>query len=162
MKFKVLKGTELFNKLSALDEEVNRCVRASQNLVESLGYKQFRPAYWTINGGISSIIIPGGKPAGWKNAHKDYTGEYMPAKNKGNKELLDKIAALPVVTYGSLNSLVGLDTPWGHPGFSVYDDYALINFSEKQIKSLTSTSDMIEITHSEWVALKGDGGLEED
>ena len=52
MKFKVLKGTELFNKLSDLEKEMKRCNSLAFDLIKELGYTEMRGKFNTLAGGI--------------------------------------------------------------------------------------------------------------
>jgi hypothetical protein len=150
MVFKVSKGCELYDKLKALMDRVNECDRAADALAKELGGTSCRKGYWTIGWGLSAITMPV-KPKGWKNAHRDLVGEYMPSAS--NKEVVKKINELPKVEYNDLNSLVGYHNAFGHPGINVRDDYAFLTFSDKQADKLTPVDGMVEITVTEYKRL---------
>lgn len=110
MKFKVLKGTELFDKFQALQTKMKLCNKASFNLIEELGFKEAYGKSFVLSGGFYGLIPIDGKtkPDGYSWAFNDRQGNaVMPSKNlKKNKEILDKIKNLPVVEYSELNKLV--------------------------------------------------------
>lgn len=158
MKFKVLKGTDLFKKLDDFRKEMVRCNKLAFDIVEELGYKQMRGKYNTIAGGISSIVIDGTPPANWKQVGYK---EYFPMKRKVNKELLDRIAKLPVVDGDDLNKILKYN-PFNrkdpddrrmsfHPGINWGDAYILIDVSNGN--NYKQLPDMIEILDSEFSTL---------
>ncbi len=161
MKYKVSKGTELFKKLDDFEKEMKRCNKAAFDLVEQLGYKTMRGKYATLAGGISSIVIEGTAPPLWKKCANG-SKEYFPMKRNANKELLEKIRALPIVEYDDLNKLLKYD-PWKrknaddrrisfHPGFICRKGYFLISVaSYVKYKPLPG---MVEILESEYEKLQ--------
>lgn len=112
MKYKVLPSCDLYTALTAIQLKMVECNNAANTFVKGLGYERFRLSSYrnghqVIAGGVSSIEILTGKPEGWRKAvgHK----EYMPSKLKKNKDLLDKIAALPFVTNSEITDLLKYD-----------------------------------------------------
>lgn len=161
MKFKILKGTESFDKFMALQDLISGCHKAAAAVAKKVGVKEWHPAWWAMSGGISAFVFDK-KPAGWANAfipHEDKA--YMPKKNLvSNKELLAEIRELPVVQADALNKIVKYDPGkcrsgrqiMRHPGFLIKKDYVLLTFSDYVVK-YKGTKDMIEITHTEFEKL---------
>lgn len=161
MKFKVVKGTKLFDQLVDVQKEIRRVNGEARKLVESLGYKKYWPSS-ELAGGIVAIHCPTGKPEGWAVFWKDEKHCYMPAKNKKeNKELWAKINALPVLEYSYLNDLLDYK-PLTHrtdnrvsfgPGIQWEKDYVLLEFADYVAAKYKPVKDMIEILESEYVKL---------
>lgn len=160
MKFKVLKGTELFKQLDNLKKEMNRCNKLAFDFVESLGYKSMRGKFNTLAGGLSSIIIEAGHPKDWRKCEGKH--EYFPMKRKSNKELLDKINSLPIIVDDDLNKILNFQ-PWGkrknerhlnfHPAVQWSDAVILVDVSSNYV-SYKPFADMIEILDSEYLKLQ--------
>jgi hypothetical protein len=158
MKFKILKGTVLFEKFIALINEINRCDDAALALMKELGGIHIRGEHGNLGGGIGSIKMPE-KPKDWGNSYVD--GEYMPIKNrKANKEVLEKLAALPIVKDHALNSLINYN--WKDhegrrlnftPEVNWRKDHILIAIGE-QYPRYKAVEDMVEITTTEFNTLK--------
>lgn len=169
MKFKILKGTALFEKFIALQTEMKRCNDITKATVNEMGYgTQWYKPHGSIAGGIVGFIIPSGKPTGWANAFTPNEKDaYMPKKIKANADLLKRIKELPVVTTEDFNKIIKYDwrkacgekegmgrrTVSYSPGFSVKDEYVLIDVSEAAPK-YKPIKDMVEITVSEYNKLK--------
>lgn len=163
MKFKVVKGSELFDKLTSLKKEMIRCNNAAFNLVKKLGYSRMRGRAGVLAGGISSIEIKSGQPEGWRKAYSNrVSNEYFPAKIKANKDLLDKINALPILEYDALNDLVDFD--WRdcdsrfisfNPGVYWQQKVILIDISSEYSK-YKPVEGMIEILDSEFQKIKNE------
>lgn len=163
MKFKVLKGTQLFDALTAVNKRMYEAKAEADKLVESLSINIEDTATkgYNLAGGIDAFHCPDGTPEGWKSVGESYQKLYYP-KVKGNTKLLEQIAHLPIVKYDDINILIdfhpsGYTSPAGlvwskGPGIVWAENYVLIETSEgfpyKPVK------DMIEITVSEFEALK--------
>lgn len=157
MKFKVLKGTPLFDKLSNARKEMRRCNKAALALIKELGYESGRRKGHCLSGGISCFKINGEKPKGWR---KQSDG-YFPSPIKKNAEVLAKIAALPIAEYSLINE--PLNYRWNDqeleagntfqfcPGVCWKNDYILIHIGE--LNRYAPVADMIEILDSEFKAL---------
>lgn len=163
MKFKILKGTELFQKYIDLKTEMERCDKAALMMMREVGAVSVRGDYFAVAGGISSFQFKDNKkPDGWAYAHNDSRTDFVPAKNrKANKELLDKIKALPCVTFEQFNA--PLKYNWRihdnnrisyHPGLWWKKSYILVEISD-QYSRYKPVKDMIELTTSEFNKLKG-------
>lgn len=168
MKYKVLKGTKLFNKLVDIQNEIQRCNKVARDFVEGLGYTKFRKSRYGIGGGISSIICESGKPVGWKKSYTELPNEYMPAKIKKNDTLLKAIDNLPKVDENVINKLLDYD-PWksteeSQVGYGMVinvcpevhwkKSFILIGISERYITTYKPVRNMIEIMGSEFEKLK--------
>jgi len=157
MKFKVLKGSDLYKKLDAVRKRIAECNNAALDLVNKLGYKKLRGKTSVLAGGISSIEILGGKPEGWRDNYWGVRNEYFPKKNKANKELLASIDALPIVEYDELNNILNFN--WHasetrhisfHPGIYWRKKEILISVSENY-NNYKPVKGMIEILESEFI-----------
>jgi hypothetical protein len=157
MYFKIPKSSPTGQKLTALLDRMRAANDQAQKLIESFGAVQFRPGYWAIGGGVSSIIFPEGKPEKserkhWKKGAQN--GEYLPAeRTPQGKEMTAQIEALPRVLRGDLNSILGykhlwnvVGIQWNHGG-----NYFLVNYRENW--EYDAPADAIELTHSEWKVL---------
>lgn len=163
MKFKVLKGTELFNQLTAINKRMYAAKDAADKLTASLPFKVVDTATrgYNLAGGIDAFHCPDGCPEGWKVVGESWQNLYYP-KVKGNKDLLAKISALPLIKYDDINELInfrpqGYTTPAGlawakGPGIVWAKTYVLIETSEGL--PYKPVPDMIEITVSEFDKLK--------
>jgi hypothetical protein len=169
MKYKVEKGTKLFEKLDALGDRMMEVNKAAFTLVKEMGFKEFHTAGtgFVFAGGISAVRSKT-KPEGYVYAFGPSEREaFFPKKNKANKELLAKIEALPIIKADELNTLVNFDpfadtpavTRTGgrnisfHPGISWGKEYILIEVSHHYEESYKPAKDMIEITTSEYQKL---------
>lgn len=110
MKYKVLKGTKLFNDLVAVQKKIYKVDQEALKLADSLGFKKIRGRSFAVAGGVSSFhseTQP--KDYGYTYGSKKSTTDFFPKKIKANKEILDKIKALPVVEYSEINDLLKYD-----------------------------------------------------
>lgn len=154
MYYKVPKSSPTGEQLTALRERIKSANDSALSLVQSVGAETFRPGYWAIGGGVSSIIFPAGKPdkselKHWKRGAQK--GEYLPSeRTKQGKELIAKIEALPRVLRDDLNRIVGYSHRWNVCGiqWNKDADYYLINFMENWEYQIPS--DCIELTRSEY------------
>lgn len=166
MKFKVLKGTKLFDQLTKVGEDIREADNTAYKLGKELGYKSIRGGRHVLGGGISAFQSSE-LPKGWKYAYPKSDREAVfPMNKKVNKELLDRIAALPKVEHEALNKILKFD-PWKHndkayngdgsfkiqwyPGIQWKDEYVLLDVSEYMVYK--PVKDMIEILESEYEKL---------
>lgn len=157
MFYKTNKGTTLFNKLVELKSRIDIADEAAKNIVKSMGYENFLLSD-ELAGGLQGIEIKTGRPEGWKKVYTSkYNDVYMPQKIKKNQEILDCIAALPVVKESELTSLISYR--WRdlcknnrisfYPATSWRDDAVYFKVSECA-SAYTPCDEMIEITASEY------------
>ena len=110
MKFKVLKGTTLFNKLMVLRRDMIAAEQAAADLAAEFGSDTFIASreFQVIAGGLEGIMMDN-KPATWVKAFpKHYPDVYIPAAGKPeNRDILARIAALPVVRSHDYNTIIG-------------------------------------------------------
>lgn len=166
MKFKILKGTELFNKLKALQLKCQNANKAAFDLAGEFGSKEIlpSPSINVIAGGLSGMKLDA-PPAGWKLASKYHYTTYYPKRTKANKDLIERIEALPKIKTEELNEIIGYN-PFNRsederrisfcPGvYWHYEDFILVSVAE--YVEYTPVADMIEITVSEFNKLRETG-----
>lgn len=167
MKFKVLRGTLLFEKLVNIQTRCDEAVLAADELGEKLGgthvYSRKRI---NVAGGIEAIRFSHGnepdkelwlKPDRHNNPQLFFPRNSAKCK-KLNSDVLKQINSLPVVSIKEINDVIEFKDHWvGFSNFITYGlhihkDYALIEVSEWcNYKPIT---DMIEIKISEFEELK--------
>lgn len=155
MKFVIKKGSETFDKLSALQDEMHKVHQKTAAFVEKHGATRWMST-GSLAGGFRGIRLEN-KPADWKEVHYGY---YFPKKIKKNQEVLDKIYALPTLDNSAINSIIGFGgfqitnsmRVIHKPGFCFGTDYHLIEFPEDA--EYTPNDDMEEITVSEYKRLE--------
>lgn len=164
MKFKILKGTALYNDLLALQGRINDANKAAKALSVKYGAYGYAGGRG-VGGGIRALCYRE-KPEGFKLVqHPDYY--YPKVSLKVNRGLVDEIAALPVVHNSDLNALLGfasgmtIDEATGgfrhtmSPGIRWDEmalDFALVDTGAGTCKP---HQDLIEILESEYLALQG-------
>lgn len=94
MKFKVEKGSNLHDQLTAIWAESARCNKAAQELADELGAKGIATMGRDIAGGIDAFQFDE-KPEGWKVMGEKWQNLYFPKANL--KDIRQRIADLPVV-----------------------------------------------------------------
>lgn len=104
MKFKVEKGTKTYENLLELFAKIENYNSKTRELVESLGFEEFGIAMRGRAGGLSCIRSMK-KPEGFKIVGKPSMNLYMPKAS--NKELWDKIEALPILSIDEYNEAIG-------------------------------------------------------
>lgn len=159
MVFKILAGTELYDKILAISERMREAHNASLEVVKRLGYTSYIKASDCVMGGISGIKIPDGRPYGWKRTHRNSFDDcYMPANVSKNKDLIKEIESLPVVTIGEYNKIFEYDYMdlvlankcyVVRPGFKINKDkYIVVDFG--CVYTYQPLADMVEITREEY------------
>jgi hypothetical protein len=164
MKYKILKDTPLFNSLVDMLLKMKECKKAAGDLVGELGGTgEYIPRVDVLSGGIEGIAMEN-RPEGWSRAYPNhYSGLYFPQRRlKQNKEVLQKIDALPVVEKDYFNSLVnfkqqtvetGRKIKWlNNPGIDWKKELILIDVDPDA--KYTPAAGMIEVTMSEYKALQ--------
>jgi len=161
MKYKILKGTETFDKLSALAEEIKRVEITADDLVRSVGGKTHYRSNYYLAGGVSGVVFDK-QPEGWKKLSQE--GHYMPKVK--NKELADRFKALPTLGLKLIQDITGYPSGeigenkdgqlvrFGVPGLVWEDEYVLFNASSSAPWT-PPNADFIEILESEYFQLKG-------
>lgn len=165
MRFKVLKDTELYDKLNGLQKKCNECAAASHALAVELGATAAYTTQHNRCGGADAFHFEYGKDpdkAIWmRPSRRDAPRAFYPRSGgkagKTNKELLDKIAALPVISYEEANSIIGFEAQWvglSHCrsfGAKIGPDYALVEVPGEA--EYTPHPDMTELKESEYKEL---------
>ena len=166
MKYKVLKGTELYTALKAIQKKCWDAVDAAKKLGESLGAKDVATRGNDRAGGIDAFqFSESPNKILWmqpdRHNNKDFYYPRYGKKYKENDSLHEQIKALPIVSFKEYNSVIGLNaqfvglTHYRSFGLHIYEEYALIEVGEKcKYKPL---SDMTEITVSQFNKLEKDG-----
>ena len=158
MKFKVLKGTALFDKLTHVFTEVRRVEDAAIALATELGAEKgvHRPDMWAV-----CFDEHPGKL--WRKAFADRSeGDYMPSeRTKEGKERMARIKSLPKVEYAFLNEILKYDSRSRKkdtnrisycPTVHWHKDFILVSVREYCIYK--PVEDMVELTFSEYEELK--------
>ena len=160
MKFKVSKGTNLYEKFMVLGAKISLVNNESRELVESLGAKKFCKKQNIAYGGIGAIQFEE-KPRGWKMVGEQGQNLYYPKATE--KELNIKFNALPTISFDEINEMVKFHAPQticsdrGLQWISCFglfwgDDCILIDISEGA--KYEPIEDVIEILESEYKTLK--------
>lgn len=160
MKFKVLKGTDTFQKLEELRLKIKEVNNQAFNVVRELGSTRYCKKNGVLAGGISAIEFTS-KPEGYINMGKSWQSLYFPkAKNKKDLELISK---LPTIDYSELNTIVnfeGNQVVETDAGLAFIKTIGLI-FGENEMLidiedgcKYCPPKDIIEILSSEYFALK--------
>ncbi len=154
MKFKVVKGTDTFSKLEAINKKNKECNKEALTLVESWGLEKFGIDSYGVAGGISCVKADE-KPKGFKQVGKKNQGLYYPKAN--NKELINQIKALTVVSTNEFNECIGFESQfrglshYRYFGMITRSDYFLIDIDNEC--DYTPREDMLEILESEYKSL---------
>lgn len=169
MKFKVVKGSVLFEKMSALWDKIIKCDAEAANLAKELGFNQYCKGSFVLAGGLYGLIPKDGvKPEkySWAFSDRQYNAVMPSRRYKINAEILDRIEKLPVVEYSEYNSLVGYDKDMSSrpasgsavrfnpaPALQYCVDYFLINIPVHGDSVYEPVDGMIEILESEYNSL---------
>ena len=169
MKYKVLKGTKLFDSLLALKEKCDECNSAALNLAKKNGAEKAATTGGYVAGSIDAFLFnsPPEKelwmqPDRYRNPNLFYPRSGKSKKVKPNDSLHEKIKSLPVVTYENFNNVIGFRSQFvtfgdgffhfEKYGLSVYSEIALIEIDSRC--EYTPLPEMIDITDSEFNQIK--------
>src|ERR1035437_3660461 len=160
MKYKVLKGTALFDKLIAIVDQINKCNQAALDLALSQGAVGLATLGNNRGGGIDAFRFKEEPDMLlWKQMDKHrYRDLYSPRANKKNNDLFSQIQALPRIGYPEYNAVIGYESQWIgislHQSYGLFqdDDFFLIELSDEV--NYTPVADMTEILSSEYKTLK--------
>ena len=106
MKYKILKGTELFKNLSSLKKKMVDVRKQSNELAVEFGGIASATNGRYLAGGMDAVEFKE-KPEGWRSVGNSWQNLYYPKADKKNKEIHAKIQALPKIEFEDLNELVG-------------------------------------------------------
>lgn len=155
MKYKIVKGSELFNQLTALHKQVLEIRKATDEIINEFGVTEWVGTdRGSLAGGITAFKMDK-MPEGWKRVYQQrYYNAYFPKSIPANKALLARISALPTIDKSSLNEIVGYQPQWigftHHRAVGVKwgNDFHLIQVAEET--EYTPMEGMEEITVSEF------------
>lgn len=153
--FKVLKGSDTFNNIQNLFARINKTNKEIAGFAESLGAIEggTMTSGFHAAGGVIGFLMET-QPENWKKAPTKYhRGYYFPKAGAKNKELHEKIHALPKISRSEYNTVINMPVMHFSPGLALYDDYILIQVPLKWVGTYEPFPDMIEITVSEYMKL---------
>lgn len=134
MKFKINKGTPLFEKLTTIHAKMKACSIAAKAMANKYGWETWWQGSYCAAGGISGIQLPE-KPDGWKLANARHSHSmFYPKAIRANRELLAELDALPTVKVEEISAALDYGLQMGPrlqisrcPGVVWFDDYILID-----------------------------------
>jgi len=163
MKYKVVKGTKLFDELWSIQKQMQSCHDEVKKIADTIPEADgFSKRSHCLAGGIAAFHFKEysmGAPDGWRKMEKGFTPWFMPkSSDKRNKELLSRISKLPVIDYEAINDLLGFNFHitgemqiWYAPIVEWRKKYVLIEMpSDRKYKPKDG---MIEILDSEFIKL---------
>jgi hypothetical protein len=106
MKYKISKGTELFKTLTDLRKKMDKVQKQAKELAIEFGGTTAATNGRHLAGGIDAVEFKE-KPDGWRSVGNSWQNLYYPKADKKNKEIHEKIQALPVLEFKELNDAVG-------------------------------------------------------
>jgi hypothetical protein len=157
MKYKVLKGTELFAKLTELNKKILAAKKEIKAYVLSVGGKDFGT---NMNYNLVKLdaVQFEEKPEGWRSVGPSYQRFYTPKAS--NKKVWEAIRQLPNVDIKELNAIVGYDQFVGRdlaiahrPGVHFGTNEVLIEVAE-EMEWYKPVKDMVEIPVTEFNKLR--------
>ena len=156
MKFKILPGCELFDKLTAIQSKVQSSKDVIKSTLIEKGYTGEHAqasSHYLLK--VDGIEIHGEKPKGWKVVDK-YQQLYFPLA--ANKKDLEWVTALPSVSNDELNDLLNFSFSVGgglelyyRPGVAWHKEFILVNTGDA---TYVNVEGMIEILESEYTKLE--------
>lgn len=159
MKYKILKGTETFEKLTALYKEMERVRDAVDPILKEYGTDRYISTQGELVGGIHALELKT-KPEGFKVIGKPWQRLYAP-KASNTKEY-KRFCALPTLPFSALNDILGFKggalmdgggLSWVNcPGIEFHDKHVLLDLPNK-CKYTAPNADIVEIFESEYVRL---------
>lgn len=159
MKYKVLEGSETFERLVRLQKKIIRVNNKARAVVKQLNGSKYCKRSHVLAGGIAAIQFDS-KPEGYKVVGREHEMLFYPkAKNKHDLALINK---LPVIEYDELNCIVNFEAPQTYSsenglfwintvGISFGSSFILIDVP-KECK-YSPNPDIIEILESEYMEL---------
>lgn len=169
MKYKIYKGTNLYDAMVNLWEKRQECIKEADNLGKQIGATHIYTNGRNAAGGIDAFRFEQGKEPPkelWMQQDRHNNRQlFYPRygkKYKGNNELHEKIKALPVLTFDEVNYVIDFKTQFKPTnsgifhiksyGYKIGDEFVLIEISE--YADYVSKPDMIEITVTEFKELE--------
>ncbi len=139
MKYKILPGCELFDKIQEINtRRIAASMSAKSWITNHFGEsKPYSKPDWSMGGGISDIQL-NHKPEGWKQVGDKWQSFFTPKANQ--KKILDEWRALPVVRNDEIKTLLNYGNYYGAkngglvwntmPGLLITKDVILVDCSE--------------------------------
>lgn len=135
MRYIIRKGSPLFNTLWTYQYRIREINQACQKLAREIGADDQKillaPGY--AAGGIIGFSFPE-KPRRWKTTRRGDTAFYFPNDlSPQNRELLEKIKAIPKLTRIEISSAIGFEVQvvgdrfLQNVGMKWFDEYILIH-----------------------------------
>lgn len=106
MKYKILKGTNLFTVLTDINKRMIAVKKQAKDLAIEFGGIKVATAGRHLAGGIDGIEFKE-KPVGWRSVGNSWQNLYYPKMDKSMKVVRDKIDALPTIDFDEINKAVG-------------------------------------------------------
>jgi hypothetical protein len=157
MKYKVVKGTATFEKLTALNETLKACHEAMVPLFNEFKASQYIPLKDNAIafGGFAGLIFKKSPPPHWAKV-KGTKNAWYPKNWAVNKSVIDRIEKLPTVSLAEYNEAIGLTNPepeiqFNRYGFTYIEDQELFLI---ECSSVNVSEDLVEILGSEFIRLK--------
>lgn len=118
MYYIVKSKSKLFNQLQELSKNMKSANNAAFKLAKEMGFSEIHTEFDSLAGGISAVCA-NKKPDGYCYAFgSKHNKAFFPKKINANKEILKKIAELPVIKNDVLNKIIKYD------GFNTKKDAA--------------------------------------
>ncbi|GAB4003101.1 hypothetical protein GCM10028807_62870 [Spirosoma daeguense] len=160
MKFKINKNTPTGQKITQLYINMQAYNIQACDLAEELGGgPSIATGGSSLGGGFIGVHFAE-CPKNWKLSYRTDDGNYyFPKAIKANRELINRIQALPTVSYHSLNEIVGFKG-FQFVGQKIINRVGMVFGREFYLLSLyegvdfTPNADMVELTYSEYKRLK--------
>lgn len=156
MKFKIPKGTPLFDTLKEVAKKMKEVNAEAQKIVDEIPDTEgFSPSNHGIAGGIKGIAFKeySKKKEGWNKMESGVSKWFMP--KAANKELWAKIRALPVLSKDEVNKplnfsfgMFGNMEIWHTPKIMFKKSAILVQYPD--MWKGTPPADAVEILASEW------------
>lgn len=159
MYYKITKGSETFNKIQDLIQQMERVNNLAREVVKEITGKEKNSfiSGGELAGGIGGIHFYE-KPDGWRDSgSKHYDEYYYPKKNKDNTDIIKKIQELPILKKDVLAEIIGFEEQfvemhwYGLPSTSFDDENVIIEVNNSC--EYSPNNDIIEITGSEYKAI---------
>jgi hypothetical protein len=168
MKYKISKGTKLFQALTAVKLQMDAVDKLAEKIVQEAGADSYAKASQCIAGGIRAFYFKDldKVPVGWKKMEKGLSHWFFPKSSaKANRDLLERIADLPTMgtediakllnfhagVYGEIDRMIWVSCPqvrWAKT-------YVVVAVPESI--PYTPVKEMQEITVSMYNKLAGKG-----
>jgi hypothetical protein len=155
MKFKILPGCELFDKLQDIN---NGVIAARAAIADTLKARGFSGKFATDKDYLIScnaVEILGEKPDGWRSVGASWQKFFWPKAT--NKSMLKELNALPAISNDVLNNLLNFSFRSGpgleiyyRPGVAWHKEYVLVNTDRAPYEPVEG---MVEILESEYEKL---------